>query len=141
MPSTGFYLFLLKKDLSANGSGNLCQCPQRASTYFFIPTGSNKNPTGMGVSMPSTGFYLFLPRFNVQVILGLDKLCQCPQRASTYFFGIFMTTANTTNCVNALNGLLLISSNQKNSQKLVDIKSVSMPSTGFYLFLRHAQVQ
>ena len=38
----------------------MCQCPQRASTYFFF---GDKTCTvdGMDVSMPSTGFYLFLP--------------------------------------------------------------------------------
>ena len=66
-------------------SKSSCQCPQRASTYFFhfheilwIPF--------LGVSMPSTGFYLFL---------------QDP----------FYPKDDIRWCVNALNGLLLISSN------------------------------
>ena len=84
MPSTGFYLFLqiskenetwLKKRVNAlNGlllisstlapysaiiARVLCQCPQRASTYFF----------------------------EIMKVLSEDvEGCQCPQRASTYFF-------------------------------------------------------
>ena len=63
----------------------MCQCPQRASTYFFNVTGEET--------------------------FTKDDLCQCPQRASTYFFG-FAVSRNAMNsvCVNALNGLLLISS-------------------------------
>ena len=38
----------------------MCQCPQRASTYFFNVTGEET--------------------------FTKDDLCQCPQRASTYFF-------------------------------------------------------
>ena len=64
----------------------MCQCPQRASTYFFNVTGEET--------------------------FTKDDLCQCPQRASTYFFD--------------LNQL---------SKKLEDL--VSMPSTGFYLFLQY----
>ena len=59
--------------------------------------------------MPSTGFYLFL--------LGNGNVI------STYEDG-----------VNALNGLLLISSN-KSLNNLSKLDKVSMPSTGFYLFL------
>ena len=91
-------------------SKSSCQCPQRASTYFFhfheilwIPF--------LGVSMPSTGFYLFLQdpfypkddiRWCVNALNGLllissaywtkktisREMCQCPQRASTYFFNL-----------------------------------------------------
>ena len=84
MPSTGFYLFLQKtekreeiclKGVNAlnglllissklledfNTAVNLCQCPQRASTYFFE------------LKKKSPAF--------------TTELCQCPQRASTYFF-------------------------------------------------------
>ena len=133
MPSTGFYLFLHSDRGSSHRSWNRCQCPQRASTYFFVET---SHPTNTHyVSMPSTGFYLFLPkkefenkdfsyvsmpstgfylflqgryvctkRFNSvsmpstgfylflltrkQMVqkMGRNALCQCPQRASTYFF-------------------------------------------------------
>ena len=59
--------------------------------------------------MPSTGFYLFLQYL-------------------VYYY------KENISCVNALNGLLLISSNVKD---VIDIVSnVSMPSTGFYLFLQ-----
>ena len=61
------------------------------------------------VSMPSTGFYLFLLKENRKYIF--LQLCQCPQRASTYFFrNSMMQTLILSKCVNALNGLLLISS-------------------------------
>ena len=84
MPSTGFYLFLLVK----------------------VPSVKTREE----VSMPSTGFYLFL---QVCKMIGLSVLsmCQCPQRASTYFFRSKESRFNSkTCCVNALNGLLLISS-------------------------------
>ena len=38
---------------------NVCQCPQRASTYFFYRDNAG-NHYEYRVSMPSTGFYLFL---------------------------------------------------------------------------------
>ena len=42
------------------------------------------------------------------------NVCQCPQRASTYFFVAATLTGPTGDkCVNALNGLLLISSEAK----------------------------
>ena len=133
MPSTGFYLFLLIVNLEKDKSGGLCQCPQRASTYFFKETNgktisSNNRVNALNglllisssnketdryvdkfVSMPSTGFYLFL-----QLIPGINELIN--------------------SCVNALNGLLLISSG--NEDEVYEFKvAVSMPSTGFYLFL------
>ena len=83
MPSTGFYLFLLKSLVNSDDD-IMCQCPQRASTYFFEMNG-NPLTVQRSVSMPSTGFYLFLPatqKMNGNTIV----LCQCPQRASTYFF-------------------------------------------------------
>ena len=59
MPSTGFYLFLPLDGWKMLKTINMCQCPQRASTYFFrFP---KKMKHGLrNVSMPSTGFYLFL---------------------------------------------------------------------------------
>ena len=43
-----------------------------------------------------------------------EKLCQCPQRASTHFFiGPVNFESLLYKCVNALNGLLLISSIDK----------------------------
>ena len=63
----------------------------------------------MNVSMPSTGFYLFL------------------QQTTNHRYHILQK------CVNALNGLLLISSNLQSNYRF--LKAVSMPSTGFYLFL------
>ena len=112
----------------------LCQCPQRASTYFFYKSMTDYI-TDVRVSMPSTGFYLFLPVFEIEfvnaqgcvnalnglLLISSAKevcstmmsmiLCQCPQRASTYFF-------------------LLVA-----HMDTVHKECVSMPSTGFYLFL------
>ena len=85
--------------------------------------------------MPSTGFYLFLPNNRSECQSSKTK-CQCPQRASTYFFWTMPSSHIYSEiCVNALNGLLLISST---CTKLMSwhSKTVSMPSTGFYLFLR-----
>ena len=84
MPSTGFYLFLLGRPIHYVPGTWLCQCPQRASTYFF------KN--------------------NFATIKS-SVVCQCPQRASTYFFALYrIAKMQEERCVNALNGLLLISS-------------------------------
>ena len=133
MPSTGFYLFLRYVLSRRRICTVVCQCPQRASTYFF-----NTNVTMEQI---------------------LNAVCQCPQRASTYFFKLkSRREAQKEVCVNALNGLLLISSmNTKDTlqmQKLCQCpqrastyffwwycrswwrsNQVSMPSTGFYLFL------
>ena len=62
MPSTGFYLFLQDITVTKEQNEELCQCPQRASTYFYL---FSCNRNGLTV-----------------------VLCQCPQRASTYFYGI-----------------------------------------------------
>ncbi len=64
-------------------------------------------------------------------------MCQCPQRASTHFFlltDIWEENTDITS-VNALNGLLLISSFSRIFGKKTPISQVSMPSTGFYSFL------
>ena len=89
----------------------MCQCPQRASTYFFIQQLLDRRATNATVSMPSTGFYLFLLRTKEMIEATIES-------------------------VNALNGLLLISSNTKDICPTMT-ENVSMPSTGFYLFLQH----
>ena len=209
MPSTGFYLFLpeysstmtaVKSVNALNGlllissknkrndrsNNRECQCPQRASTYFFKYEGylsddDRKCVNALNglllissaaafifitvlnmVSMPSTGFYLFLHIKSRQDTV--DKKCQCPQRASTYFFafrplepypiegcvnalnGLLLISSATRKyvpggiypSVNALNGLLLISSNYWTNRHADQI-NVSMPSTGFYLFLNNSK--
>ena len=84
MPSTGFYSFLLLSEV----------LQKRIHS----------------VSMPSTGFYSFL---HISQVGRLNEgfVCQCPQRASTHFFGTIKPVKGSQyECVNALNGLLLISS-------------------------------
>ena len=109
MPSTGFYLFLRRSEIRSDRKPWMCQCPQRASTYFFEDDSKSVKRI-YHVSMPSTGFYLFLlviPKFfgdrtytvsmpstGFYLFLRMENshdnnngiLCQCPQRASTYFF-------------------------------------------------------
>ena len=161
----------------------MCQCPQRASTYFFPVPYSEYSGWGH-VSMPSTGFYLFLLKrrkairnrmIRVNALNGLllisstqDQLddlrriyVSMPSTGFYLFLQIsYMTPIYTNECVNALNGLLLISSdyhciilirnicvNALNgllliSSVILQIKhnynyNVSMPSTGFYLFLQY----
>ena len=110
MPSTGFYLFLRYVLSRRRICTVVCQCPQRASTYFFIQQLLDRRATNATVSMPSTGFYLFLLRTKEMIEATIES-------------------------VNALNGLLLISSNTKDICPTMT-ENVSMPSTGFYLFLQ-----
>ena len=102
--------------------------------YLFLPFNISMVKQTVEVSMPSTGFYLFLPTMGYYSLKGNIK-CQCPQRASTYFFKFFLDCYENNYivsmpstgfylflqksiieqpleqiCVNALNGLLLISS-------------------------------
>ena len=67
-------------------------------------------------------------------------MCQCPQRASTYFYRreIVMSLDDSVS-VNALNGLLLISTTYYGFDIDIVTKEVSMPSTGFYLFLQERE--
>ena len=135
----------------------MCQCPQRASIHFYDEsrrwlynegcvnalngllsistiesTGYFK--TAWGVSMPSTGFYPFLPYYFFYC--AEHMLCQCPQRASIHFYKLTdEQLQRIANCVNALNGLLSIST-VRSLRDISIILSVSMPSTGFYPFLQ-----
>ena len=108
MPSTGFYLFLLL----INQIPFWLSCVNALNGLLLIS--SDELTIGIFsdliVSMPSTGFYLFLQiskenetwlKKRVNALNGLllisstlapysaiiaRVLCQCPQRASTYFF-------------------------------------------------------
>ena len=157
MPSTGFYLFLpltmlisLPIAICVNALNGLllissinhitqeentmrCQCPQRASTYFFIWASIHSYDIDE-CQCPQRASTYFFEDMTESVRTAI--LCQCPQRASTYFFETLLKgQAYIDKCVNALNGLLLISSTIKKFDTFVS-RNVSMPSTGFYLFLR-----
>ena len=139
-------------------SRRVCQCPQRASTHFYLNK-SYVKLVGRRVSMPSTGFYSFLPssetgwRWAVNLvsmpstgfysflrreyILEHNKL-KCVNALNGLYS--FLRSDLTSDwfysiCVNALNGLLLISTEPEEKNKSYRHK-VSMPSTGFYSFLR-----
>ena len=117
--------------------------------YFPIPVGVNALN---GLLLISTAF-AFLEDYD-------HKACQCPQRASTHFYeNIVIEQLKEKGCVNALNGLLLISTMKKTNKTTktnvcqcpqrasthfyhiptpvpCEQLLVSMPSTGFYSFLR-----
>ena len=157
MPSTGFYSFLPKNFLydlisfkcvnALNGLLLISTSPENVikavaqfvsmpSTgfYSFLQFQSYLIDNVSNVSMPSTGFYSFLP-----VLLDfpyLVELCQCPQRASTHFYEQSSYILSiSSKCVNALNGLLLISTGTFDVPRC-RFNFVSMPSTGFYSFLQ-----
>ena len=115
----------------------VCQCPQRASTYFFLLVAHMDTVHKECVSMPSTGFYLFL--LSAWMVLG------CSRVSVNALNGLLLISSEmyklfkfTTLGVNALNGLLLISSICLISEKNLHC-CVSMPSTGFYLFLQKTE--
>ena len=166
----------------------VCQCPQRASTYFFKL--KSRREAQKEVCVNALNGLLLISSTTMKNAIATVKSCQCPQRASTYFFlKISICITGRSICVNALNGLLLISSRDLNylSKKLEDrvnalnglllissrctistpelvlcinalnglllISSwrtrssnssggrVSMPSTGFYLFLLQMNIR
>ena len=83
--------------------------------------------------MPSTGFYLFLRQSHL--IVGKTRFYVSMPSTGFYLFLLSFYRIHQKNSasVNALNGLLLISSVviENNNFSI----NVSMPSTGFYLFL------
>ena len=84
MPSTGFYLFLLYKE-NCTSYINLVSMPSTGFYLFLQHKRNNGTDSQCSVSMPSTGFYLFLQIKKSPG--GAERgMCQCPQRASTYFF-------------------------------------------------------
>ena len=107
MPSTGFYLFLPFGALCCKGAHDVSM--PSTGFYLFLQTLQRLPIFSYYVSMPSTGFYLFLqtlqrlpifsyyvsmPSTGFYLFLLVDSIhcypscsmCQCPQRASTYFF-------------------------------------------------------
>ena len=107
MPSTGFYLFL--QQMTTRTIFRISVSMPSTGFYLFLQNSVYMSLKTMNVSMPSTGCYLFL------------------QQTTNHRYHILQK------CVNALNGLLLISSNLQSNYRF--LKAVSMPSTGFYLFL------
>ena len=94
--------------MNQHKAGNECQCPQRASIHFYRKERSEKIYRGV-VSMPSTGFYPFLHTIT-----------------DAWDFGYI--------CVNALNGLLSISTltSYIRSQKLKVCQCPQRASSHFY---------
>ena len=133
MPSTGFYPFLpvgnleaLVKTLGVNALNGLLSISTIESTGYF--------KTAWGVSMPSTGFYPFLPILKQEN--GKTFIVSMP---STGFYPFLhqknILWVEIISSVNALNGLLSISTN-KGGHTNDKRNEVSMPSTGFYPFLQ-----
>ena len=134
MPSTGFYPFLPD---SISFNKQVDYCVNALNGLLSISTLPNIGwiaDIERNVSMPSTGFYPFL-QDSPSPKKSSKGSCQCPQRASIHFYRIIFSTAPNTCCVNALNGLLSIST-VRSLRDISIILSVSMPSTGFYPFLQ-----
>ena len=111
----------------------MCQCPQRASTHFYLTIAISMSLTRKGVNalngllLISTleqvqewnfhqrsvnalnGLLLISTRMELWWLI-LQWRCQCPQRASTHFYNRRRKEKSRAYCV-------------------------SMPSTGFYSFL------
>ena len=110
----------------------MCQCPQRASTYFFqIAELTNLSLSTMCQCPQRASTYFFCRKIIYNK--SDNKKCQCPQRASTYFF---------INCNPDTPPICACQCPQRAStyffNRIYDLRSkmyVSMPSTGFYLFL------
>ena len=116
MPSTGFYPFLLSSGSAIAAPSKECQCPQRASIHFYIQY-TRKIILWRDVSMPSTGFYPFL---QIKSEIDSKKESNCVNALngllsiSTYYL---ITYNKKLECVNALNGLLSISTGGKQPER------------------------
>ena len=107
MPSTGFYLFLLsfyrihqKNSASVNALNGL---------LLISSVVIENNNFSINVSMPSTGFYLFLHSIFLKALKA--KSVSMPSTGFYLFLQFFLShIIKEEKCVNALNGLLLISS-------------------------------
>ena len=135
MPSTGFYLFLLPEGDTYQNPRNLCQCPQRASTYFFWVRDLRQRRKSARCQCPqrASTYFFSVSGATVQTI----DVCQCPQRASTYFFVYNRQFSNGTlvMCQCPQRASTYFFENQQ--QSIIKCRVVSMPSTGFYLFLQY----
>ena len=116
MPSTGFYPFLpcILPEMESRFSVSM----PSTGFYPFLQDPDEAFIKAVDfVSMPSTGFYPFLlsPFYD---FFTTAMMCQCPQRASIHFYEKLMKRSKTnTYCVNALNGLLSISTERKQMNK------------------------
>ena len=98
----------------------MCQCPQRASTHFFGFKKMNISELEDMCQCPQRASTHFFTYFNIW--WHSIRKCQCPQRASTHFFKKTIVRLNRQDDrVNALNGLLLISSKVPYSIKTAQI--------------------
>ena len=61
----------------------MCQCPQRASTYFFLMLSRGAD---LILRVNALNGLLLISSALQKIFMGGDHVCQCPQRASTYFF-------------------------------------------------------
>ena len=135
-----------------------CQCPQRASTYFFERKSRMHKVTKYGVNALNglllissalkyalkeycgccvnalNGLLLISSALQLLVERKRISMCQCPQRASTYFFQELQISKGKVNKVSMPStGFYLF---LPGDYEVNDLAScVSMPSTGFYLFL------
>ena len=118
-----------------NISSRQCQCPQRASTYFSY--GPPSIPT-ISTSVNALNGLLLISSPNRYLISWVVfRLCQCPQRASTYFFPIMRRQQSRQHMVSMPStGFYLFL--RRHDRICAYRYPVSMPSTGFYLFLRDA---
>ena len=116
----------------------LCQCPQRASTYFFYKSMTDYI-TDVRVSMPSTGFYLFLPVFEIEFV-NAQGCVNALNGLLLISSGIKMSEFRIYHGVNALNGLLLISSAKEVCSTMMSMILCQCPqraSTYFFLLVAH----
>ena len=133
------YFFELKKKSPAFTT-ELCQCPQRASTYFFS---LDTDPSEIYAKrVNALNGLLLISSLYVIYYNRFGDMCQCPQRASTYFFQIQNQLSKDVNeCVNALNGLLLISSKQEAAEKSFHVTCQCPQRASTYFFLQHMKLQ
>ena len=127
----GLLLISSIHDVNKTRTVDWCQCPQRASTYFFEITSAVGIPKILCQCPQRASTYFF---DIIMTMMTQQQMCQCPQRASTYFFCLFRMSIPLNRIVSMPSTgfyLFLLWINRPLHQH----NEVSMPSTGFYLFL------